>query len=398
MKSIFSILFFLVFLSPAAIGQLSIEQLQRQITDAEADIRATNTLLSKTESDRKDNRSLLQLVLKNIGNRKQIISSLDSQIGLINRSVNAKSGEISRMEQELKELKTEYAAMVRAAYKSQQSNNMLAFLFASEDFNDMTQRIFYIKRYTAIRERKAEQIDSVSQVMRTDVAALAVKRDSLNNTVNLRNSELQKLGKEEQDYRRIDTSLSSQARQYNQKIAEQQRLIKNAQDQIQRIIAEEARKSQSTPQSAAEKEEFIKLTGRFDENKGKLPYPVSGGVVIDKFGLHTDPDNPKVKRNQKGVVIATERGAPVRAVFDGNVHAITFLAGLSNTVIIRHGNYFTSYSNLETVSVKVGDKVSTNQNIGKIYSGPNTEYYILPFTISDITKSLFLNPEQWIKR
>ena len=396
MKRILTILVFCVFTSLSVWGQQSVEALQREKAAAEAELRAINELLSKTETDRKNNRSLLDILLQKINSQKRLVSSLDTEIGLINRAVNAKTHAVEQMEADLTALKTEYASMIRSAYKSQQTNNVLAFLFASDDFNDMTQRIFYIKRYTAMRERKAEQIDSISRVLQSEIAELALQRDSLNNTVRTRNNELSNLNKNEQEYRQIDTSLRSQATQYNRRIAEQQRRIKNIQDQIQRIIAEEARRAQATPRNAAEEEAFVLLTGRFDQNRGSLPYPVSGGVIVEKYGSHPHATQRGVTVNNKGVNIAAPKGADVRAVFEGEVVRVFFTPGANNTVMIRHGSYFTTYSNLETVSVKAGDKVSINQTIGKIYSGPNAENYILPFTIWNGTQTQ--NPELWLRR
>ena len=374
----------------------TLEELREQARALQVEMQNTSRLLSGIENNQKNNRSKLGLILNNITNRKSMISTLDRQVALINRQVNAKTTEIRRMEEELAELKTEYAAMLRAAYRSQQTNNVLAFLFASESFNDITQRIFYIKRYTAMRERKAVLIDSVSLVIQADIAALALKRDSLNSTVRERNAELEKLGSEEQEYQQIDRSLGSQARSYRNQITEQQQKIKSIQDQIQRIIAEEVRRSQTTQRTAAEEEAFVQLTGRFDQNKGKLPYPVSGGVIIEKYGSHTHATQRNVTVNNRGITIAAPRGANIRSVFEGEVVRIFFILGANNTVVIRHGNYFTTYSNLETVLVKAGDRVSTNQAIGKIYSGENAENYILPFAIWNGEQTL--NPESWIKR
>ncbi|MDR0954055.1 MAG: peptidoglycan DD-metalloendopeptidase family protein [Rikenellaceae bacterium] len=394
-KRFFTTLTLLLIALAGTQGQ-SVEELQREIDAAQAEIRAANELLSKTENDRKNNRSLLQLVQRNIANRQRIVTSLDEQIRVVNRQVNAKTRSINLLQEDLSRLKTEYATLVRATYKSQQNNNALAFLFAAQDFNDVTRRIFYIKRYTRIREQKAEQIDSVSHQLQVDIEALSLQKDSLNAIVGNRNAELSNLSNERQNYQKIDRSLSSQARQYNQKIADQQRRIKSIQDQIQRIIAEEARKSQATPRSAEEEESFIQLTGRFDQNRGKLPYPVSGGVIIEKYGSHPHPTQRGVTVNNKGVNIATERGAAVRTVFEGDVVRVFLTPGANNTVMIRHGNYFTTYSNLETVAVKVGDKVSGNQQIGNVYSGANAENYILPFTIWNGTQTQ--NPETWLKR
>ncbi|MCD8185898.1 MAG: hypothetical protein LUD68_05425, partial [Rikenellaceae bacterium] len=196
MKRIATLCFFTLLYFGAAWSQQSVEELRQHIRTLEEDIQATTNLLQRTEADRLNNRSQLQLVLKNIGNRKEIISTLDNQIRLINREVNIKTEAVERMEQELAALKSDYAAMVRAAYKSRQTHTALAFLFAAEDFNDMTQRVFYIKRYTAMREKKAEQIDSVSQVLQADLLLLGARRDSLTATVQNRNRELNKLAEE----------------------------------------------------------------------------------------------------------------------------------------------------------------------------------------------------------
>ena len=396
MKRRLSILISILFVAITGVSGQTIEELRKEETALQENLRKTTQLLSGVETNQKDNRAKQTLVRTNITTRKKMIENLDGQISLINRGVNAKTDEIERLQTQLSELKREYAAMVRAAYKSQQTNNVLAFLFASQDFHDMTQRIFYIKRYTAMREHKAGQIDSVSVVLQADIATLALRRDSLDGRVRERNAELQRLDKEEQEYRRIGTSLASQARSYRTQLDQQQRQLKSIQDQIEHIIAQEARKSQATPRSAAEEEAFVLLTGRFDQNKGKLPQPVSGGVIIEKYGSHTHPTERNVTVNNKGVTFATPRGASVRSVFDGEVVRVFFTPGANNTVMIRHGNYFTTYSNLETVSVKAGDKVAINQSIGKVYSGPDSENYNLPFTIWNGTQTQ--NPELWLKR
>lgn len=395
MKRRVCIVLLLAGLFGAASGQ-TIAELQRQIDAAQAEIEATNELLSRTERDRKNNRSQLQLVQNNLTNRRRIITSLDGQIGVVNREVNAKTRTIDRLEKELADLKAEYGALILAAYRSQQSHNVLAFIFAAEDFNDITQRLFYVKRYTMIRERKAVQIDSVSHRLQADVTSLSLKRDSLDRIVESRNREVGNLEREEQEFRRIDTSLGSQARQYNQKIEAQRKRIEDIQNQIARIVAEEARRAVAASRTAAEEEAFVLLTGRFDQNRGRLPYPVSGGVIVERYGSHPHPTQRGVTVNNRGVNIAARRGAPVRAVFEGDIVRVFLTPGAGNTVMIRHGSYFTTYSNLETVSVRVGDRVAINQQIGNLYAGDSAEEYILPFTIWNGTQTQ--DPEQWLRR
>ncbi len=397
MKKLLLPLFIILLAVSSGVCQ-TVDQLQEQIRKAEEEIRITDQLLKKTEKDQQNNRSQLRLVENNIKNRRSIVSDLDQQISLTNREIDEKNQTITELENELSVLKEEYAAMIRSGYKNYRLNNIMAFIFASRDFSDMARRIYYIRRYTLAREQKAQAIDSLATRLITDIVVLDSAKIRLDSTKQTRNEELSKLSREERKYREIDQSLRSKASEYDKKIKTQRTQIENMQKQIEKIIAEEARKSQAaqTTMSAAEKEVIVKLTGRFDENKGKLPYPVSGGVVIDKFGVHRDPNNPEVQRDNQGVTIAAERGAAVRCVFDGEVSRIALVPGLNNSVLIRHGDYLTVYSNLETVHVKPGDKVSTNQVIGNIYSGPNAESYFLHFSLwKGGTK---YNPEQWIRR
>ncbi len=374
----------------------SVEELQRQIRQAEEEIRLTNNLLNQTKQERTANQNQLKLVRNNIGNRRRIVSNLDRQIGMINRDVGDKHRTVERLQAELDALKTEYASMIRNAYRNYRLNNIMTFLFASRDFRDAARRIYYVRRYTLIRERKAAQIDSITHRLTGDIRLLQTRKDSLDRTVRARNAELQKLSAEEREYRRIDASLGSRTRKYTRELAEKRNTINKLQQRIRQIIAEESKRSSTQKRTTAETEAFEKLSGRFDQNQGRLPYPVTGGVIVDRYGKHPHPTQKGLTINNTGVNIAAEKGAPVRAVFDGEVVRVFFYQRLNNSVMIRHGNYITVYSNLETVGVRAGDRVSGNQVIGTTYAGDDPDNRFLHFEIWKETRNL--NPEQWLKR
>jgi septal ring factor EnvC (AmiA/AmiB activator) len=400
MKRLLPILFLLLASVPDARSQ-SVDSLNVQIENLRREMQATEALLGQSQTDRQSVLGSLGLVQRKLTLQTSLVTSLDSRIAAIGREVRSKTRSVEQLGQELDALKAEYAALIRAAYRSRQNNTMLAFLFASRDFQDVTRRIYYLKRYGLVRRRKAAAIDSVSLVLQRDVAELNGLKDSLAGSVRVQRAEAQKLSKDREEFRRMERSLGSQITGYRNRIAQQQRQVEALQDRIRQIIAEEARRSQAAPRSAAEEEALVRLTGRFDENRGRLPSPVAAGVVVRRFGPHPHPTQRGVTVNNNGINLAVERGATVRAVFDGEVIDILKGSGINNTVILRHGNYYTTYSNLETISVKAGDKVATGQSIGRIYSGTNAENYILPFTVSDGTKSVsprFVDPELWLRR
>lgn len=384
-----------------AVGELtaqnqSLEALKEEIRQAEKEIEATNQLLSKIRKDQKSTQNELKLIQNRIRNRKNIVSNLDKQTQVISRDIGSKNDTITTLQDQLTQLRQEYGKMVYSAYKNYKLNNFMLFLFASKDFNDATRRIAYMRRYNRMRQQKAAQIDSVAHSLNIQIGELQGKKDELDKVRQSRTAEINSLGKDEQQYKSSANKLKAQAGKLSSDIKKKQSQINRLQQQIQRIIAEEAKKNRKETRSAAEEQYITELSGRFDQNKGKLPYPVRGGVIVDRYGVHEHSTQKGLMVNNKGVNIAAERAAAVHAVFEGEVSRIFFFQGLNNSVIIRHGNYLTVYSNLESVAVKNGDKVSLNQMIGKLADSSNEDDCVLHFEIWQETTNL--NPESWLRR
>jgi septal ring factor EnvC (AmiA/AmiB activator) len=137
------------------------------------------------------------------------------------------------------------------------------------------------------------------------------------------------------------------------------------------------------------------VSDNFTANKGRLPWPVEKGFISSGFGKHQHPYIDNVQINNLGVDVTTESGAPVRAVFGGEVSSVQKLRTGNYIVCIQHGNYFTVYSNLDNVSVGPGDKVSINSRIGTVGDDPEGRP-VLKFMITKNTTPL--NPAQWIAR
>lgn len=142
---------------------------------------------------------------------------------------------------------------------------------------------------------------------------------------------------------------------------------------------------------------MAKLTGSFGANKGKLPFPVTGRyTIVSNFGTNSHPELAKVQYDNLGIDIEATPGASARAVFDGYVSSIFRLDGYNNVVIVRHGEYLTVYAGLDNLTVRKGDKVSTGQKIGTIYSDPaDDSRTILHFEIRQEKKKL--NPVEWVR-
>ena len=374
----------------------SLDALRDEIRRAEEEIRATNELLAKTKKDKQVTQNQLKLIQNRIRNRKQIIANLEKQTQVINGDIGTKNDTVHAMQNELTQLRKEYADMVYAAYKNYKLNNFLVFLFASKDFNDATRRISYMRRYNRMRQQKAEQIKSVADSLHVQIGELENRKAELTKVRDTRTQEVSSLGKDEKQYQSSLSEINTKSGKLSSEIRKKQSQINKLQQRIQAIIAEEARKNRATPKSAAQEEYIANLSGRFDQNKGLLPYPVRGGVIVDRYGVHPHATQKGLMVNNKGVNIASGSGAEVRAVFEGDITQIVFVQGLNNTVIIRHGNYLTTYSNLASVNVKTGGKVTLNQVIGRLSNSDDSDDCVLHFEIWKETENL--NPEQWLRR
>ena len=367
-------------LATLSVPAQQLESLREEIRQAEEEIKMTNQLLSKTQKNQQTTDRQLNLIRNKIRNRKNIISNLEKQSGLIENNIGAKNTTIRSLEQDLNRLRQEYAAMVYDSYKNYKLNNFMLFLFASRDFNDATLRIAYMHRYNRMREQKAAEIDSVSASVGREISSLQSQKEELDKVRRSRNEELTSLDKDETQYRTSSQKLQQEAGKLNSIIKANRKRIEQMQKQIRQIIAEESRKNKAKPQTSEQREFDVKLSGQFEQNTGKLPYPVRG-VIVNNYGLHSHTAIKGVVEKNQGVDIAAEPGAEVRAVFEGEVSQVLLNQWTNKVVLLRHGNYLTLYSNLASVNVKVGDRVTLNQPIGRIASSEDSNDCTLHFEV-----------------
>ena len=372
----------------------SIEQLQEQIRQAEEEIRLNTALLEKTKKENQASQSELKLVRSRITARKKKLSSLEEQISLINGEISEKNNNVTALRREVDELRNQYAAMLKSAYKNYKLNDFMLFLFAAEDFNDATRRVDFMRRYNRMRVKKAESIAVLSDSITGQIRELGSRREELDGTKKEESAEISALGKDEGRFNSSIAELRKKETQINKKLKQQQELIDKAQKEIARIIAAQTKKNDKETLTDDESRYLAELSGKFDENQGRIPYPVNGGVITDHYGRHKHPLQPNLTVDNKGVNITGEPGAPVNCVFEGTVSGIYSVPMYNTCVTVRHGDYITLYANLASVSVKTGDNLSAGQRIGRLADGEDDRF--LHFEIWNRTTNL--NPEQWLRR
>ncbi len=379
-----------------AAAQTTIEELREQIRRDQKQLDATNALLGKNRDNIRLSERDLKLVRNNIETRRNLVKSLEKEAAIISAEINVNTRQIRELDKKLESLKKEYGEFVYSSWKEHQTNNMAAFLFASRDFNDATRRVTYMRRYNQMREKRGDEIDSLNYILHYETEKLNVKKNELNRSKTQKNSEIATLGKEEKQQASALSGLRSDRTKLESQAKAQKNKIAAAQKKIDQIIAAQA-KASKTGRTQAQIERDIVLSGKFEENQGKLPWPAGGpGSVLDHFGLHGISSQAGIKNDFKGINIAAPRGSQVRAVFEGEITGVYNLDHFNNCVMVRSGSYIVLYANLARTSVKTGDKVAINQEIGRLFDTDDEEQHMLIFQIWRETTPV--DPELWLRR
>ena len=370
----------------------------------ENEIAQTEKQLDQTRNRRKNTVAELQLVNSNISKREELISGLNKEVNLTNREINNLSSKITRLSNDIETLKEEYAEMIVSSQRHRNQYSLLMFIFASQDFNQAWRRLRYMGQYNDYLKKQVALIKEKQVVLRDSKEKLEEERESKKELVREQQTAKQKLEKEKQNKNRLVSQLKSKENKLRKQMKEQQKKVNQLNAQIQKIIEEEIRRSQEEARKKGESSsgntyaltpEEKTLSSNFESNKGKLPWPLERGVISGKFGTHPHPVISSVTVTNNGIDILTDKNAPVRAVFSGEVCNVGSVYGL-RFVIIRHGAYVTVYANLDQVYVKEGDKVDTKEKIGRVYYDAEEGKSELQFQVWKSTAKQ--NPEYWIAK
>jgi septal ring factor EnvC (AmiA/AmiB activator) len=388
----------LLFAQPAK--QAELEQQRQRLQE---EIRQINTLLRTTRQQEKSVLTQVENIASRIQVRENLIRVTNQQANLITREINANQSRIQQMRSELEVLKEDYAKLIVQTYKSRSDQSRIMFLLSSESFLQAYKRVQYMQQYARHRKKQGEEIESKTLELQELNQNLLVQQRQQQALIEENRIARNQLLEERKQQEELMSTLRRDESKYAAQIRERQRaaaaIDKQIEDLIKAAIAEANRAAGGTARERASTTfvmtaEAKVLAANFTGNKGKLPWPVERGVVVTRFGTTQHPTLPNIQTYSSGVEIATEEGAKARAAFDGEVLAVQVIRGEIKAVQIRHGDYITVYQNIDDVFVKRGDKVTTRQEIGKVYTNPATGRTILKFLIFQNANKL--NPADWV--
>jgi septal ring factor EnvC (AmiA/AmiB activator) len=376
----------------------SIDELQKKKRDAENEIEYTTKLLNEVQQNQKLSLNRLQLLNNQIEKRNTVIAAINSEINLYQELIDNNTLAVNLMKSDMIEIKKEYAELIRSAYRNKNAYDQILFLLSAENVNQAYRRHLYIKHYTVYRKSQAEIIEAIQQTLNKKVEKLEEQKLIKLQLVTETKKETRKLLEEKTQKNSEIIKLQNEQQTLRKKLQQQREIEQRLEKEIQNIIEEETGKSKAAGEKGFVLTPEQKLVGNsFEQNKSRLPWPVERGVIIERFGINKHPVLTNVQTRNNGISIATEAGSKVRSVFNGEVSRVFGITGGNTAVIIRHGKYLSVYSNLREVTVQKGDKVSTKQIIGTIFTDVDEDNKsILKFQIW--LESQKLNPEEWIGR
>ena len=404
------IVLFLIYFFYTNIYSQSTEELKKKKQVIEKEISYTNQLLEKVKKDKNKSVNYLKVLKKQIRNQKNLLVTLDNEFKLIDmqmikikEKIFKTKTDIENEEKRLKKLKDEYAKMIYNLYVKKAGRNDLVFVVSAKSFNQAYKRLAYLKQYTKFRQNQTLKIQQTKEVLKLKGESLLKEEGLLLNAsidkkkvIISKKDELKLLDKIQVEKQEISKELIKSEKQIKKDLREKENLMALLDEEIRQVIEEEIKKlrQEGKDMEYALTPEAKLLSSEFVSNKGSLPWPLSTGIIVNYFGKQKHEVFSGVETFNNGIDIATDKEAIIRAVFDGVISRIFFIKGVGKAILINHGEYFTVYSGVKDVLVKVNDKILAKEKIGIVETKYPEDETELHFEIWK--KYEKMDPSKWL--
>ncbi|MEO8515185.1 MAG: peptidoglycan DD-metalloendopeptidase family protein [Flavobacterium sp.] len=395
---------FAILLLSVTMGYAQEEERQRKL-EAEKErlqeeIRQQEKLL---QSQKKKEKSVVKVVVQQttkINLQQKLINTTSKQAKVLGNSMYINQVKVNQLKKDLVILKEDYAEMIVKSYKSRSEQSKAMFLLSSENFLQAYKRAQYMKQYSNFRRMQGEEIKSKTADLEQFNNKLSIQKQEKVKLIAEGEKEKQELEKAKQEQQVLLNSIKKDKGKIIADIKKKQKEAKAIERQIERLIREAIAAANKKVGNTTNTTTFVltpeakELANDFKSNHGRLPWPVEKGLLTKRFGKQPSPLEPSIIIESSGIEISSERGAKARSVFTGEVSDVQMASNGTATIMVRHGDYTTTYSNIGKIFVRKGDKVTTKQSLGEVFYNPITGKAVLKFLIFQNTTKL--NPQSWI--
>jgi septal ring factor EnvC (AmiA/AmiB activator) len=402
----YSLFFILLFSCLSSFSQTK-NELEQQRKKLKKEIAQVNSLLFKEQKKEENVLEDLKDLNQKIDVRLRLILTINAEAKILAREITKNKTKIAKLEKELLVLKADYAGMIFKSYKSKSQQSRIMFLLSSKNFHQAYKRFEYMKQYTSFRKRQGEGIGFQTDLVKKMNDSLRFQKQVKDTLILAEKDQNKKIELDKKKKEKLISRIKGKERKYRKEIQNKIKAEKKVAEKIDKIIRDEIAKAnrianakRKNNSNITKNNEFVlspeakALAAKFELNKGKLPWPIEEGLITRRFGKQPHPTFPGITINSTGLHMVTKRGKGAAAIFDGKILNILVTSEGRKNVLIQHGNYITSYTNLEKLYVRKGDNVKTGEKIGQIFtdkvSGKTTLIFVL---YKNRTK---LNPSSWI--
>ena len=411
----------MLLLLPSLSSPQSRKDLEAERKNILQEIKQTKKQLKDVSAKQKKTVDYLRLLQRQIDYRESLINTLQDELSLVNQGIAESSDIVASLENDLDALRQEYARLIYYYYKNRGQYSLLSYIFSANSFHQAYSRMKLLHFYADYRKQQIDLIVKTESSLMERMTDLKKKQKEKEEVLADLDNQKKELENDQSEQKDLVKNLRLQGSELQKELKDKTEAAEKLDRSIKNVIAQEIaaakarekeRAKRNHKQNVREKEpastkeedfpmspEAKALSDKFSSNKGRLPWPVISGKIAsyDRFGRQSHPTLPGIFVNNNGVKFQTEPNSVARAIFDGEVRAVLPIDAQRKFVLIKHGDYFTVYSNLKIVFVKTGQKVSTKQNIGIIAQDAESKKTSIELEIwkGGNTK---LNPESWISK
>ena len=376
----------------------SVKRLENQRAQLEKDIARLNSMLNQNTMRSTELLSSLTLVRRKLSAREQIISSYDQTLKILNDSLRMCQRDLDRLQARHDTLQHYYSRLIRGAYKNRDTRLWYMYVLSSGSLSQAFNRMGYFRNLSSQMSGQAAKLKEAAAELEEQKARLNKIKAETNQLKQKVVQERSKLKTEEGDASKMVDKLKKDRRTYEKQLREKNRQKEELNRKIADLISKQTKKQsgggkKTSGGKTTSTQIDTKLSSEFAANKGRLPWPVEG-TVVERFGKHAHPVFKNVQLPQNnGVTLVVKRAAQVKAVFNGTVTQVVVLPGYNQCVLVNHGEYFTLYSKLKSVTVKAGQKITTGQVVGTVDTIGGEDLFHFELWKGSAPQ----NPENWLK-
>lgn len=415
MKHILILLTFFTSLTLSAqVTTAEIESLKKEEQSLKSQIANNEKLLKVAKNDVKSQLNNLMLINAQLGEQQRYVQQVEREVKRLKSDIRVLEKELARLVADLAQCKSQYQRAILYMHRNRITQEKWLFVFAAEDYRTMYRRLRYVTEFSKYQRAQGLAIQEKEERVRQQQAELNAKKLKQEQLLADGRAQQKKMEENKKDRQQVVNKLKKRQSQLTATLDQQRKKASQLNSRIDQLIQKEieeaerrrkeaerlAKQKGATQQKKADKLKKDaaadrKLSSNFESNKGKFAAPITGSYMIsNRYGKYSVEGLKNVSLDNKGINLTGQRGAKARSIFEGEVTALFNLGGMYN-IIVSHGKYLTVYCNLSKVSVKQGQKVTTNQILGTIATDDSGNA-TLQFQVRKGKTTL--NPEQWISR